>query len=615
MRVRVRSLAVLATLLVTTSLPAQTIVSARDSTVRCDYLVLTPRAFSAQVIRLAEHRNASTRDDVSSARVVILDELLSAHTPSDTVLPSFAVVWLGLKWCYNHWPLKPQYIVFVGDDRIGVDWSDSTFKSTGVMPSYIARLRPTCYVGGGCDVSEPNFSDTHYGTVMDSLPPWVTFRAPDIAVGRIPCETATQCSVYIDKLVRFEEQPRPGAWRNRTILVADDMMQGARLDNITDHYMSQEKLSTGSLAAGFLTKHYLSLFQVDADTIHSAAKAAYFEQANHGALWTIYFGHGHPAKLSDELFLTAQDVGLFAPQTPPTIVASFSCSNADFTKRIDSCMSKSFLFAAEGGAVAYIASTVLSYASSNYALARTFFGRRAANSGESLGKSLLHAHREYSANMQYQILGDPALQPNLPEAPMALNPSTDDGALTSLSCVPQSADLQAGTYMAEFYQIDTAEIAPFMATSHGMYERLTLLSTDSAAFSGTFSLTLPPSVRAADSVKAVVYAWNDGYESRAWLRFRPLSVGVVEATSHSRPASRISYTDGAIRIALDRQCDAPGMLTLFDIKGRSVFATHIAAGQSAAFDLARLGIPSARYVAVVRTKTQVQRVPFIFAAR
>ena len=59
-------------------------------------------------------------------------------------------------------------------------------------------------------------------------------NAMSIALGRLPCATEAEAAALVEKIIETEDVQRAdwGSWRNSTLLVADDDMQGPHDDLI-----------------------------------------------------------------------------------------------------------------------------------------------------------------------------------------------------------------------------------------------------------------------------------------------------------------------------------------------------------------------------------------------
>lgn len=104
-----------------------------DNQNRCDYLIMTPREFSSGAEKLADYRNTIPYDDVETARFIIIDNLpdYPRSNAPDTL------IFNALRWALDNWILKPQYVVFIGDDSAVLTPGDSIFHSSGPMPTHI----------------------------------------------------------------------------------------------------------------------------------------------------------------------------------------------------------------------------------------------------------------------------------------------------------------------------------------------------------------------------------------------------------------------------------------------------------------------------------------------
>ncbi len=211
----------------------------KNASIRCDYLVVASKAFVPKAQTLAAHHNAFAYDDVLYGRVVDLDLIYKEFYETDTT-KVFMTIHKAFKWAFQNWKIAPRYIVLMGDDSIGAQRANPAQWNRGPMPSYACMAVSTRsfynqstgqYDSIGLD-STFTFSDIHYVSMLDTAPEYQSERFP-VAIGRIPCETIEQCSVYVDRAIQYDTSPFRGMWRNNAIFITDDAFQLIQFDPIS----------------------------------------------------------------------------------------------------------------------------------------------------------------------------------------------------------------------------------------------------------------------------------------------------------------------------------------------------------------------------------------------
>jgi hypothetical protein len=552
---------------------------------------------------------------VQAARHVLLSRLYEEFPVHDT-LREYHSIWYALKWAYDAWDRTLKYVVLLGDDSVGVVGGDTTRWNTGPMPTFVRYrqiYRSAITAGDTTYDTMYDISDTYYALCELDEPPdipgTVSYLSaqPVFAVGRIPCENAAECEAYIDKLVQFDLLPARGAWRNRVVMCADDRFQDSLADPlwaVSPHPLSAERVA-GKLGAYFVDKPYLSRFMKDSQGDHSLARSAYFGLVNRGALWSVYFGHGHASCLSDELFLGVSSTELFHNDIQPVIFCSFACSNGAFHVPRDSSMCKRFLTKPVGGAIAFVASPVKTYASDNEKLAESFFAQVAGDTSRGLGTCLIMAqHDNLSKNSKYYaVLGDPAVSAATKRVHMSVE--IHKPANTALVFVAQLQSPPPGTWACHYRFTQPVRVA-FLDDTVRSCVVDSVIDSATVAMDGPLEVPLPDA-DGLDTVKFAIYAWGGDAEARAETTVAAAKMGVA-----APPVSRA--LPGSIRIAGDVVEFRWGAAAIYDLRGRIVHRRLIDASRNGGrIRLSSLGLASGRYVVEMRASGSVVRRCLVFS--
>ena len=130
----------------------------------------------------------------------------------------------------------------------------------------------------------------------------------DVGVGRIPAFLLTAAMATVDKIIRYETDPKMrGDWRLRTIFVADD--EDGNL-HVNDVDLAAVKVDQ-TYPQFNQTKIYVDAFEQvggSGGQRYPTAAEAISRNMFRGNLITTYLGHGGPKGWGQERFLNAPDI-------------------------------------------------------------------------------------------------------------------------------------------------------------------------------------------------------------------------------------------------------------------------------------------------------------------
>ena len=116
-------------------------------------------------------------------------------------------------------------------------------------------------------------------------------QLPDIAIGRLPADSAADLRTMVDKIVAYERGPAPGNRRRRINLVAGLGGFGAFADAAIE--ASAKRLLIDGIPAAYATSvtygSWRSPYCPDPQLFHAST----VDRFNEGCLFWVYMGHGH----------------------------------------------------------------------------------------------------------------------------------------------------------------------------------------------------------------------------------------------------------------------------------------------------------------------------------
>lgn len=387
-----------------------------------DYVILSHPDLLEAAERLAAHRrevDGFTVAVVSSQDVY--DEFNHGRFDRDAIADF-------VRQIYHEWQPRPAYLLILGDE---------TWDYRGV---YTGRrhqtLVPTVYYPARRRGYSP--SDFRLALVDgDDL-------LPDLSIGRLAVDSPEEALTTVDKIIAYDTALPPGDWRGRSLFVANwhakDEFSGP-LDSMAVRYTEPIGLQS------------VRLYATDEAPLPNALGRRFLEELNHGALVVSFSGHGAAGTMQYLLstqfpewdYLSQMRNGGRLP-----LVLALSCLNGLFTDPRTEGLSELFTELPDGGAIAYISATAISFTAQNSLLQEGLYSQLFAEGQTRFGPALdvakarlLAAHPSFvDVPQTMQLAGDPAQRLALSAEPdyeaLAIDVSADplvSGAATRVTIV------------------------------------------------------------------------------------------------------------------------------------------------------------------------------------
>lgn len=369
-----------------------------------EYVIITHGDFVGEARRLAGWRAVDDRFG-PPPRTAIVDvadvyESYSGGLLDPTAIRNF------LYAAVTTWDPAPQYVVLFGDGSY--DYRDNSGLGSGQwVPPY---------------EDEESTYDDWYARVEGND------AIPDLAIGRLPVQTATDAATVVDKLIAYDREPEPGPWRGRILLVADDTYNADLPHQVEELFTADaESLADSLLPTGLdLDKLYLVDYPRDG-RYKPRARDAFLERLTQGAVLLTWVGHGNARVFAHEhIFVVSTDLASVANGRRLPFVYTAASQMGVFDDPLRDSIPEALLKWPGGGAIGMIAATRIGFHASNMDLARRFHERlfRSGRAHVPVGQALLEAKRETSANREnvqrYSLFGDPLTRLAIPELSVEL---------------------------------------------------------------------------------------------------------------------------------------------------------------------------------------------------
>ncbi len=403
---------------------------------------------------------------------------------------------------------------------------------------------------------------------------------PDLMVGRLLATSLDEAGFLVDgKTIPYEETPDFGEWRQRGLMVADDVTQGFDPDPLTNNHMFESE----NISIGFIPeqieqqKVYLIRYTYGSGSEKPGANRDVQARVDDGVLFWNYIGHGNPVKMADENAFILSDVGSLTNRTRPTFVVAASCDLGKFDDPVTVGLGESLIRARNGGAIATFSASDIAFAFSNVALAKQLFRRVLEESPEgyvsSLGEACLFAKMRSvpSINdLKYILMGDPALRLALPESQvrMTLADADTDAPVDSL---------KRGRHVRVRGQVHRSHDPGVNVVDSAFNGQVALLVTDS-----------PPRDSVSGTFGNVRYAYDPGTIFRGDAQ---VTNGLFDAT-FIMPLEALTGAGGRVQAYVtDGQRDGGGVLVRGVAPGVPLYADSTGPTIGLAFTTGTLEVP------------------------
>ncbi len=302
-----------------------------------DYLIICPQGWSETVKPLAAWREANG----------LLTKIVEINNiPGGASADSIAAY---IKNAYEDWVTPPTYVVLIGDANL--------------IPTFYRTTHPDDYEDG-----KKIGTDLYYSTVDGND------LFPDIALGRIPAANTAEATTMISKIINYEWSPPVGNW-TQNVLVASGYQEG-RYFHITSNAISN-----------FLRGKGYTTTKVYKGGEYTGTGIQVSNTINNGVFLVTHRDHGDsrhgPSGGSDGWSEPSWNAGQASNLTNGRalpVVFTLNCRTGWFDDETDkdttdpggNSLSEALIRNPNGGAVAVVGASRISYSGYNDELARGF---------------------------------------------------------------------------------------------------------------------------------------------------------------------------------------------------------------------------------------------------
>lgn len=373
-----------------------------------DMLIITDKVFMEQAQRIAQ-----LHKDVDGLDVAVLDQTQIFNEFSSGT-PDAMAYRLVCKMFYDRDKTKFKNLLLMGP---------GSFDNRGITTIKPNRL--LTYQSEESSQRDGTFVSTDFFGFLDDNSggdPSLRSDVLRIGVGLYPVTTATEAKSDVDKLIKYVANPDYGPWRNDALIMADTGNDDAHIfeaDGVNN--LIEEELGTGLNT----NKVYVDMFQrsISDGKSSSEARRRITEYLQAGQYFATYVGHAGPLSFTTtNLWTSTTAQNTVYPHWPILTTACCEVARYDSDER---GIAEHMFHAANGGAIAMVASPRLTINTENELMNRTFtstvFSYAANGYMPTLGEAYMNMKQKYGTasngnKLAYTLMGDPALRINYPKA-------------------------------------------------------------------------------------------------------------------------------------------------------------------------------------------------------
>lgn len=491
----------------------------RDRMLNAEVIVVAPEEFREAGELYVAHRTASG----ISAALVTVEEIYTEFSNGNldpTAIRNYVA------YAFKTWTRRPTHLLLFGDGTY--DYRNIATQEKQHVPTYETDDGDTFN-----HIHSSSFDDFFARVTLDDT--GKVDAQVDLAIGRLPVETSTQAREMVSKISRYESGKNYGLWRQTTILAADDDFPLGEGGGFT---RQSEGLWRSLPDWVESRKIYLGAYPTEqiAGRRKPGAEADLAQMIDAGAVITNWVGHGNPKVWAHETLLDKDKfITRLRNDSMLTYIPAVTCNFGYFDDPTEVSGGELFLLHPTGGAIGVMTATRAVYIGPNEALMRQHFKalftrdsltRRFPTIGQALVMTKYSRQGADNSNDQkFLLLGDPALQLNLPKDSVKINrinaTAMDSGVATVGALMQVTIEGEVldqfgsprndfnGTAIVSLYDADrTSKVESGEETVSVLYYGGRLFRGPANVTGGKFQITFRvPKDIAYDSTNGRVYAY------------------------------------------------------------------------------------------------------------
>jgi hypothetical protein len=402
-----------------------------------DFIIVTSPEYRSAADRLKSYRE----DPAHGGLKTYVADVNLIYNEFGGGLPDIAAIRDFLKYAYDNWTPRPQFVLFLG--QCSYDYKALRGAKTSYVPTW---------------QSPESYHDVDSYSTDDYFAKFGAGDAISLVLGRISARSAAEADAYIDKLSRYEGSSSLDSWKMRMLFIGDDAWtsEGGEVGDRTLHSDDSETLAASTFTPEEFEKK--KIYIAEYPTVYAAqgrrkpdANKAIIDQINQGVLLVNYAGHGNDHLLAHEdIFDVATSVPLLINADRLPIFFLATCNFSELDNPETRTGSEYLINKPDGGAIGVVSADRKVYQASNAALNQgTFLRMFTYNSSGRLlvdrPATALYLYKATGGNspndQKFLYMGDPTMRLQFP-AGYATVDSINGEPVDSIGGAPRSRPVQ-----------------------------------------------------------------------------------------------------------------------------------------------------------------------------
>ncbi len=262
----------------------------------------------------------------------------------------------------------------------------------------------------------------------------------DVAIGRLPVSSVAQAEDMLRKIRNYESSSSFGDWRNAVVFVADDQDGNTHMSQADDISRIMNQQYPNAVAYKIFADAFPQI-STTGEPRYPGVNATLNDRMNKGALIVNYTGHGGVLGWGEERICTNSDINSWNNNFGLALFITATCEFARFDDPTIFSSGEQVLMNPNGGAIAMMTTTRLTFSSPNYALNRELYSKQLFKKtngkfptiGEAFYKTLNDVGLSLNTK-NFSLLGDPVVTLAYPKEQAVITKIND----VAVSAVPDT---------------------------------------------------------------------------------------------------------------------------------------------------------------------------------
>ncbi|MBM2841248.1 MAG: hypothetical protein HW412_1776 [Bacteroidetes bacterium] len=377
-----------------------------------DFIIVTSAPYRAAAKRLQEYREQSQH---GGFRTVVVD-VDTIYNEFGGGLPDVTAIRDYLKFAYDNWTRRPQYVLFFG--QASYDYKALLGSRSSYVPTW---QTDETFNDIGTYCSDDFFARFEFVR-------FDTGTRPFLSTGRVNARTPAEASAFVTKLKRYEDGSVRDSWKMRMLFVGDDGLTDV-YDDGTLHSDQAEQIATLYTPNEFEKK---KIYIAEYPTVQTAQgrrkPGAYqdiIDRINEGVLVLNFTGHGNPTVWTHESIFTVQtSIPQLVNADRLAVFFLATCNFSQFDDLNRYSGSELLINKPDGGAIGMVSASRKVFAHENFFLHSQIF--RNLFRRDALGRLIVERPavavylfkslvRNNDNDQKFLYLGDPTMKLQFPE--------------------------------------------------------------------------------------------------------------------------------------------------------------------------------------------------------